>query len=372
MHVAQADRARRRALLEVKADMLCRGVRAAPETGQAVVGLGLTPGFIHGAVILLDGTEVVNTSLLEQSVGSDGVRLQGQDGRLVVQRDGFEFESQLLALPETLNVPLGHSRLPDFFSLHSPSTLFAAPLRQCIFISAAAPCTFCTFESGRLQALSVLDFERALVAVLEQVPGLVAVAIGGGTPNITDRGAAYYAALTQVAKRLGLEVSVELVPPARTADLDLLMDAGVDALIMSLEVWDDDLRGQICLGKSKVASKQHYFLAWNYALGRLGTGRVSSVLLVGTEPPPSTREGAAALVDAGVIPTLIPYRRYDASMLDLEPVKPLEYLAQSQYLASLLARKGLDPAAQPGCTACGGCSLEVLGARQWTGEVQRG
>ena len=40
------------------------------------------------------------------------------------------------------------------------------------------------------------------------------------------------------------------------------------------------------------------------------------------------------------------------------PCDPDELLEMSMSLGDILRRYGLDPAVQPGCTRCGGCSLE--------------
>lgn len=353
---------------ELKAAMLCHGVSVSPGTS-----LRLDPTFIHGAVFLLDGSEVVNTSVWSwpreiDPVSRDELEIplvvetapENDEGepQLEVHFRGFECSLDVLGLTQTLSsTKHAEETIGDWFSLHSPTTVFATPVRQCVYIATDQPCTYCTFESGKVRRLTSSEFRQGLELVRLEVPGVAAVALGGGTPTLADMGARYYGELAREAAAMGLSTSIEIVPPP-DGPLRAMLSEGVDSLISSIEVWGDDPRSMWCLGKSTVA-KDEYLRCWDSALEMLGAGRVSSVLLVGTEPLESTLEGAAELIGRGVIPTLIPLRWYPSARFSRwQPVSPEDYAELAIEVAALLSTAGLSPAAQPGCTACGGCSLE--------------
>lgn len=350
-------------LANLKARMLCHGVSSDADVRREVSEqYGLGRGFIHGTVFMLDGRIPVNTSYLDGATDSAPQLVLDRNGRPAIEGEDLTIPcppiTPLAASADTLST----LTVGDYFTLHNPTTVFAAPLRQCVFISAGRPCLFCTFEGGRMSRLTREQFGGALQGLLAERPAIDSLAIGGGTPNLTDHGVKYYAGLTEEAKSLGLSVSVEIVPPPRLRDLDQLIASGVDALIMSIELWDQDRRNAICLGKS-VASRAHYEAAWQLGISSLGQGMVSSVLLYGLEDPEATGAGMHAMIDQGVIPTLLPYRVYDRSQV--APAFPISvdgYLDLAFECGRMLSARRLNPFAQPGCTGCQGCSLEGMAA----------
>jgi len=221
-------------------------------------------------------------------------------------------------------------------------------------------CAFCTFGVSplydRLDAGLVIE---AFAQVLEN-EGSFDIALGGATPNVVDCGASYYADIVRgVKKRWDIPISVEIMPPREVSSLDILVDAGVDALIMNLELYDDRLRRRFCPGKSQ-ASKERYYEAWEYATSLLGRGRVASVLIVGLESAESTLTGCQRMVETGVVPTLIPFRPYDTCALrNCRPISPDFYLSVARKCSEMVHNVGLDPRLQAGCTRCGGCSLDT-------------
>lgn len=355
----------------IKAELLCKGVDIADlAEGSVPVADGMQrvdDSFIHGMVLRMADGSIVNTSAWNWDASLDPVprsglslpRLSDADGQLWITTSGGSAPVELLQLGQVSAVVTASGTVGSYVSLHSPTTLFAAPVRQCVFISMGKPCLYCTFEDGNVRRMTADAFGEALSAVVVAHPAVTSVALGGGTPTLSDMGASYYAGLTRVARTFGLEVSVELVPPPRPDSLSELQLAGASSLIMSLEVWDESSRLAWCLGKGSV-SRDAYFEAWDRALTLLGPNRVASVLLVGAEPLESTLEGALDLVGRGVVPTLIPLRWYPDSRFDKwTPVDVAQYSDLASQVASALRRSGLDPTSQPGCTACGGCSVET-------------
>ena len=201
--------------------MLCLGV-IPPDN----VSLKLTPSldtpFIHGTVFRLPGGAVVNTSVWNWPDFLDPIPRRevkppvlhiSKRYELTVRGRYCERPIEILNLGSIGDTSLQGLPLRDRFSLHSAYTRFCTPVRQCIFITMGQPCRFCTFEHGRINRLSVPNFKMGLECVRSAHPSIHSVAIGGGTPNLQDMGAKYFATLAAAALAFGITTSVELVPP---------------------------------------------------------------------------------------------------------------------------------------------------------------
>ncbi len=350
----------------LKAEMLCLGVVPSRDL-EPVVRQALDGTFIHGVVFQMETGQIVNTSVWQWPEAADPIprgdlcppRLEQDELGLFVEGQAGRSRVRLLHFNEVAELSLDGRPLGEWFTLHNPQTVFCAPTRQCIFITMGQPCRFCTFEGGRISPLPIPAFKSGLEAVCRSYSGITSLAIGGGTPDLHDMGATYFSALVKEAVAIGLATSVELVPPKTEDQVVSLVRAGVSSLIMSLEVWGDESRKNWCLGKGLI-ERSNYERAWNWGIKHLGQGRVASVLLVGSESLEDTLKGASELIRQGVIPTLIPLRWYTSSRFDnWTPVAPRDYWNLERDVARLLRSAHLSPAQQPGCTACGGCSLEV-------------
>ena len=350
---------------QVRAVLLCAGARCdRAVAAELATSLCLQPGFIHGVVLQLPGGQTVNTRVLDSAAASSvELTLSGEVGRLMLS--GSDFSLPVTALPSGSSLvgrcPLAMRDSLSKFSLHSLTTLFCSPVDQCVYGLIGSPCTFCTYEmSGPIRRLEPELFSASLALISKSNKDLSSVAIGGSTPSLSDSGASYYGDLASRSVELGFATSVELAPPPSLERLRPLVESGVSAVTMSIELWDESIRRQVCLGKGTI-DRSHYRDAWQWILGKLGPGSVSSVLLVGLEPLQSTLAGARALIADGVIPSLIPFRRYDRMAGDPESftVDPQDYLDLSQVVRHELVWSGLDPRNQPGCAACGGCSMEI-------------
>jgi hypothetical protein len=352
----------------LKSEMLCRGV-VLSGNGEVADEFHSRGEFIHGTVFLLEGGSIVNTAVwsqeqaekVRQRCGATLPTMKNNNQQWIITGQAGQMSGSILTLGNASAAGLQNRPLGDWFSIHSPSTLFCAPVRQCIYIAIGKPCRFCTFEGGKVERLTPEEFGLGLQHLVERRPMITSVAIGGGTPELSDMGTRYFASLAREATAKGLSSSVEMVPPPDRDCLKTLVNAGVASLIMSLEAWDEQHRAEWCLGKAGV-SRSQYVERWREAVDLFGRGNVSSVLLVGAEPMDSTFEGAKCLIELGVIPTLIPLRWYPNSRFefsDWSPVDPVEYLSLGYKVGQLLTRAGLAASKQLGCTACGGCSLET-------------
>lgn len=352
-------------LIRLKAELLCAGVRVTDAARHRLGQFDQT--FIHGAVFDLGRAGVVNTNVIE----SNGVleadhALEtvplldvADDSFVISSTSGFSHATKIISLGSGADLPLHDGRIGDWFSLHNRSTLFCAPVRQCLYVTLGSGCRFCTFEGGRIRRLPAAQFIEGLSRI-QAVRTISDVAIGGGTPLLTDMGAAYFSELAALASERGLGVSVELVPPPSLAALDKLAASGASSIVMSLEVYDEQARSYWCPGKGTV-KREYYERAWDRAVKLLGPGKVTSVLLAGSEPAESTLLGVRDLISRGVVPIVIPLRKYVASSFsNWTPVDTGTYLSLQHAVASEMSKAGFSSRAQRGCVACGGCSLEQL------------
>lgn len=183
--------------------------------------------------------------------------------------------------------------------------------------------------------------------------------LSGGTSETPDRSANYFSEIAcKIRGQCDMKISVETVPPDDFEYIDKLHESGINALIMNIEIWPDKLRKMFCPGKS-VIKKEHYLEAIKYAVSKLGRGQVSSVLIAGLQSDRQIIEGCKALIDLGAIPTVIPFKPFDDCQLsEFKLTNPRSLLIVYEEVSNLIRRSGLLPQNQPGCTGCGGCSLE--------------
>ncbi len=349
-------------LSQLIAHMLCYGV-APDEQAHALLrtDFGFDRGFVQGAVLLLGGKRPVNTAILDAMVRNEqAVELAFKDGVFQLNFEGRAFTCTPLEQPAVLREP-GPFGVPwtEYVRMHSPSTVFLTPLRECIFAVRGEICQFCTYKGDRMRAAPLKDMISVLTDLREHLGVPFDVAIGSGTPNLRDHGARYFSRLAEsIFSATDAGISVEMVPPHELGDLAILKRSHVDSLIMSIEIWDEAIKRVVCPGKSYV-NREHYRAAWRAGTDLFGRGKVSSVLIVGLEPAESTMEGIDTLVSEGVIPTLIPFRPYDDTALASHPLTSADlYTRLSKYNAALLAKHGLSPSMQAACTKCQGCSLD--------------
>lgn len=317
-------------------------------------------GFISGSILKLFGSRVINTIVRDRVLRSKEVPLVNVDGAYFLH-----FEDLLFSV-EPLNQPLAGDdtiarwgKISDYARFHSDSTVFITPLRQCIFFRNGNGCKFCTFETGQMRPLP----PSVLVDMLERIYAeriFRSIAIGAGTPNLTDGGAKYFEQISrEIILKFNVPISIEMIPPQSNYSIDALCGAGISSVVMSLELWDDGIREIVCPGKYEI-SKERYFTAWERCLYNIGGNSVSSVLLFGIEGIESTKKGISAITNAGVNVTLIPFRRYEASEdIGLEPPPTVEqYIEITEFNRKMAGKNNLDPRQQKGCTECGGCSID--------------
>jgi hypothetical protein len=358
-------------VLELKAGLLCLGLKVPEKLRNFLDNYFLEPGFVHGTQIILVNSDnskvIVNVPINERFVirYSPFGLLRKEKGWFITKNDVPIAKCEPLLMPSWVNIPLNEMlKIGDIVRPHSDNLLFCVPVKKCVFETLNKKCKFCTFSENKLvYNFNNLDLIRkAFKIIFSKTDNYKEVAIGGATPNLGDFGASYFSKVVKIIKELQPEVkiSLEIIPPSNLEKLHELFSSGVDSIIMNLEIFDDEIRRRICPGKS-IVSKSHYFKAYKNALNIFGKNKVSSVLIVGLESKKSTIRGVKELLKIGVTPTLIPFKPYDSCQLNiLPPTQPEYYLSIYKDVILQVKKSGVNPLEDIGCTYCGGCSMETL------------
>lgn len=250
---------------------------------------------------------------------------------------------------------------------HSDICISCSPILKCGYQLIGKACKFCSLNEYALQSNVEEKISPQILAKMIYKAMMYKeyeLNFSSGTILTEDKSANYYIEVLQELKELKLKrfpyISVEITPPDKDFYIQALADIGVTALIMNIEIVDENLRKKICPGKSDVSIKR-YIEAMQLAVHILGTGNVSSVLLAGIQPAEDIINMGKELIEIGVVPTIMPFKPLDDCDMKKEKItNPKELLFISEELKSQMIRRKLNPRSQYGCTKCGGCSLETV------------
>ncbi|EDX84876.1 radical SAM domain protein [Synechococcus sp. PCC 7335] len=274
--------------------------------------------------------------------------------------------------------PLDFPRQPKFYGLHtadgipyskiallhSNNVLATTVLQACIrYENRKTACQFCaigqSLESDRTIAKKTPEqlAEVAEAAVrLDQVEHMIMTT---GTPNTTDRGAAYLTDCAQAIKaKVSLPIQAQCEPPDDFRWFDRMHSAGIDSLGMHLEAADPTVRARIMPGKAKVPLS-YYFEAFSAAVKVFGRGQVSTYLLAGLGDSKDTLLSVSErLIQLGVYPFVVPFVPIVGTPLAQTPPPDSGLMFELyQRIAQMLRDANLlSSEMKAGCAKCGACS----------------
>lgn len=346
-------------LTEIKAGLLCYGVNVDKEVGAELLKSRpyfYDKGFVHAVNANILGSNVC-VSVAELFSGASPYHLRHKDGGFFIEdEDGVSVPIRLFDdLPKTGTI------IDMLARPHSNHVISLWPSLVCCYDRPGAKCKFCsikpTEEQRVVPAEEVVEGLRALYAITGDK---YSINLGGGTYLNPDNMARYLIEIIRgIREFTSVPISVEMAPPS---DLDLiaeLKNTGASSLIMNLEVADEELRKEICRGKSSIA-KSHYYDCYKQGVRVFGKGKISCVLIAGIQPKEDVVNECEVLTDVGVIPTIIPFKAMDdCEFHDRQNCSADELIWISRRVGEILRNKGLSPKMQEGCTKCGGCSLET-------------
>lgn len=251
--------------------------------------------------------------------------------------------------------------------LHGRDVLASTVVQTCVRYAEDQRCRFCAIEESLRAGSTIAAKTPAQLAEVAQaavrLDGVRQLVLTTGTTAGPDRGARHLARCVRAVRAAvpGLPVQVQIEPPV--SDLPVireLHEAGATAIGIHVESLDDAIRARWMPGKSTVPLAE-YERAWDEAVAVFGWNRVSTYLLIGLgEQPDDLVRGAAALIERGVYPFVVPLRPMLGTLARRDgAVAPAPSLVAevTARVAALLRAAGMTGADQEaGCAACGGCS----------------
>jgi hypothetical protein len=158
----------------------------------------------------------------------------------------------------------------------------------------------------------------------EQAPARHAL-ISGGTPRSEDE--AWEDELYEyIISESPLPVDIMMTPREDMGSLKRLGAAGVNALSINIEVYDEQRAKKLIPSKYSRFGPKRYLDYIEKAVDELGQGQVQSLVLVGEaiEPIESSIEGIEKLVERGCIPVISPFRPDSRTPMESQPTSSEE------------------------------------------------
>jgi radical SAM protein (TIGR04043 family) len=248
--------------------------------------------------------------------------------------------------------------------LHSNDVLATTVLQTCMrYRNSDTVCQFCAIEKSLAADRTIARKTPAqlaeVAAAAVRLDGVKHLVMTSGTPNTSDRGAAYLAECAQaIKKQVDLPIQAQCEPPDDFGWFQKLQDAGVDSLGMHLEAITPAVRAKIMPGKAEVPV-EYYFQAFAAAVAVFGRGQVSTYLLAGLgDTLEALVAGCDRLIQIGVYPFVVPFVPITGTPLENHPAPSSEMMfALYQQVGAMLKQAGMSAAdMKAGCGKCGACS----------------
>ncbi|MEO1634356.1 MAG: MSMEG_0568 family radical SAM protein [Cyanobacteria bacterium J06631_9] len=248
--------------------------------------------------------------------------------------------------------------------LHSNNVLATTVLQTCIrYDNRKTACQFCaisqSLDAGRTIAKKTPEQLAEVAQAAVRLDGVEHMIMTTGTPNVTDRGAAYLTDCAQaIRQRVTLPIQAQCEPPDDFKWFERMQKAGIDSLGMHLEAADPEVRAKIMPGKAKVPLN-YYYKAFAAAVDVFGRGQVSTYLLAGLGDRKETLlEMCDRLIDLGVYPFVVPFVPIVGTPLAHQSPPSSDFMfALYQAIGQKLKQANLSSAdMKAGCGKCGACS----------------
>ncbi|MEM8673019.1 MAG: MSMEG_0568 family radical SAM protein [Cyanobacteria bacterium P01_G01_bin.67] len=248
--------------------------------------------------------------------------------------------------------------------LHSHKVLATTVLQTCIrYSNRNTSCQFCAIGQSLAAGKTIAQKTPAQLAEVAEaavrLDGVEQLVMTTGTPNTTDRGAAYLSACaTAVKAKVDLPIQAQCEPPDDFIWFERMKAAGIDNLGMHLEVIELQVRDRIMPGKAKV-SLDYYFQAFAAAVEVFGWGQVSTYILAGLGDSLETIVSTCdRLIQLGVYPFVVPFVPITGTPLaDHQPPSSDFMHAIYERVGGLLNQAGMfSQDIKAGCAKCGACS----------------
>ncbi|MGG6264019.1 MSMEG_0568 family radical SAM protein [Leptolyngbya sp. AN03gr2] len=291
---------------------------------------------------------------------------------------GIDQTAQVLELRGEPLTPISFPQQPKFYNLtttegvpywkiallHSRDVLATTVLQTCMrYSDAETACQFCAIGQSLSAGKTIARKTPAQLAEVAEaavrLDGVKHMVMTTGTPNTSDRGAAYLTECAAAIKaRVDLPIQAQCEPPDDFIWFDRMKVAGVDSLGMHLEAADPEVRSRIMPGKASVPL-DYYYQAFEAAVKVFGWGQVSTYLLAGLGDSLETLvEMCDRLINLGVYPFVVPFVPITGTPLEGYPAPTSEFMfALYEQVGTMIKRSNLSSTEiKAGCAKCGACS----------------
>jgi radical SAM protein (TIGR04043 family) len=248
--------------------------------------------------------------------------------------------------------------------LHSQDVLATTVLQTCIrYGDPKTSCQFCAIGQSLTADCTIArktpDQLAEVAAAAVRLDNIKHLVMTTGTPNTSDRGAAYLSECAAAVKaQVNLPIQAQCEPPDHFAWFERMKNAGVDSLGMHLEAVEAEVRERIMPGKATVPVS-YYLDAFAAAVKVFGRGQVSTYLLAGLgDCQDSLVEMSDRLIQIGVYPFIVPFVPITGTPLAQHPAPYGEWMyTLYQQVGNLLNKAGMSSQdMNAGCAKCGACS----------------
>ena len=248
--------------------------------------------------------------------------------------------------------------------LHGHNVLATTVLQTCIrYSNRNTACQFCAIEqslaAGKTIAQKTPEQLAEVAEAAVRLDGVEQLVMTIGTPNTTDRGAAYLSQCAQAVKaRVNLPIQAQCEPPNDFSWFTKMKEAGIDSLGMHIEVIEPEIRDRIMPGKAKVPL-DYYFQAFDAAVKVFGWGQVSTYILAGLGDSIETIIATCdRLIQVGVYPFVVPFIPITGTPLANHKPPSSDFMyAIYERVGNLLNTAGMNSQEiKAGCAKCGACS----------------
>jgi hypothetical protein len=355
-------------LIDIKADLLCKGLNPTDEVKrikQSQNPFDDTKTGNEGVFIMLDNGEHKVNILVSVSHKFDKLSEYEIKSNNENTYNLFKNNQLLDCNVSIFDVPKWYDRKNKTATskemskcfLHEGGRFLHQSYSGCEFHRINQGCRYCSTKFPRKIATPDEVAETVIRACEEN--SQYQVALGGGYTNDEQTYFEYFLQCVQKIREQNrlIPIWVEMIPPT-TQQIEQLINAGTTSFGFNIEIWNDDIRKEICPGKFTLRTKTQYIERMKFALSLLGKDKVGSVLIAGLESKEDTKKGINTLTDIGVYPCILPFKPWnDAFLKDKEHCTSKLFYELSEYTALKVAKKRLNLQSNQGCLLCDCCTL---------------
>lgn len=358
---------RKEDLIKIKSELICSGIKI-NEISEKIYDIEHKTKIKRtsnmGLQLLLSDDIIVSVPYNKTNPFNSKYYLYEKDNKIYLTNDELtiEVKPHPLSSPNWYDYKLKNGKnISEYIQMEGKNVLICSVTTSCCYFAKYEQCAFCALN-GKLSSNEPDRIEsiiEALKIILKEDSSVKSINLTGGNLYTEDKGAnQYFGILKEIRKISNVPVAVEISPPDDLNILYKLHDAGATAIEMNVEIWDEKIRNMMMPGKSKI-KREYYIEAWKKAVEIFGEGNVGSGIIIGLENPFSSLEGIKAMVDAGCLPSILPFKPTEGAVLEkFKNCYPQEILKVTKEAAKLMKKKGLDPVDGAGCIGCGACTLE--------------